>query len=485
MPDPTAPAPGAATRRTPPERGAAGVPEPGERFDLVVRSRRAVTPDGERPAAVAVRGGRIAAVAGYRYPLHAAEDVDLGDVALLPGLVDTHVHVNEPGRTEWEGFATATRAAAAGGVTTLLDMPLNSIPPTVDGAALAAKRAAAAGRVAVDVGFWGGAVPTNLGRLGELHEAGVFGVKCFVAPSGVDEFPPLDWPQVARAAEETAALGGLLIVHAEEPTELSDPPPGRGYAGFLASRPPRAETAAVARLAGIARATGARIHIVHVSGAGALPVLAEARAAGVPLTAETCPHYLALAAEDIPDGATEAKCCPPIRGADHRDALWAALSAGTLDCVVSDHSPCPPARKHTDTGDFAAAWGGIAGIQLALPVVWTAARTRGNTLTDVTRWMSTAPARLVGLAPGPSGPPGPPGPPGPVKGSIAVGADADLVAFAADEEFTVDPAALRQRHPLTPYTGARLTGVVRRTWLRGAPTGPGTGRLLTRTDTPS
>jgi allantoinase len=444
--------------------------------DLVVRSRRTVTPAGERPAAIAVRSGRITAVLDYRSTPDARADVDLGDVALLPGLVDTHVHVNEPGRTEWEGFATATRAAAAGGVTTLLDMPLNSIPPTLDPAALAAKRAAASGRIAVDVGFWGGAVPGNLGRLGDLLAAGAFGVKCFVAPSGVAEFPPLSWAGVTRAARELGALGGLLLVHAEDPAELAEAPPGRGYAGFLASRPPRAEASAVARLAAIAADTGARIHVVHVSAAAVLPVLAAARAAGVPITAETCPHYLALAAEDIPDGATEAKCCPPVRDAANRDALWSALAAGTLDCVVSDHSPCPPSLKHPDTGDFAAAWGGIASVQLGLPVVWTAARARGHTLADVVRWMSTAPATLAGLHPAPDA--------GrqPVKGALEVGADADLVAFAPDEEVTVDPAGLHQRHKITPYAGRRLTGAVRRTWLRGVPVDPDApaGRLLTR-----
>jgi allantoinase len=448
------------------------MPDPAAGFDLVVRSRRAVTPEGERPAAVAVHSGQIAAILDYASTVDATEDVNLGATALLPGLVDTHVHVNEPGRTEWEGFATATRAAAAGGVTTLLDMPLNSIPPTLSPAALAVKRAAASGRVAVDVGFWGGAVPTNLGHLADLHAAGAFGVKCFVAPSGVDEFPALSWAEVARAASELGT-GGLLLVHAEDPVELGEAPAGRGYAGFLVSRPAAAEVSAVARLAEIASDTGARIHVVHVSAAGVLPVLAEARAAGVPISAETCPHYLALAAEDIPDGATEAKCCPPVRDAANREALWSGLAAGTLDCVVSDHSPCPPALKHRDTGDFAAAWGGIASIQLGLPVVWTAARARGHTLADVVRWMSAGPARVAGLHP--------------VKGALRVGADADLVAFDPDKEVTVDPATLLQRHHLTPYNGARLTGAVVRTWLRGTPVDPAApaGRLLTRPGTPS
>ncbi len=425
--------------------------------DLVVRARRVVTPDGDGPAAVAVRGGRIAAVGPY-------EDVPAGavtledDLVLLPGLVDSHVHVNEPGRTGWEGFATATAAAAAGGITTIVDMPLNSLPPTTDPAALAAKRAAAAGQVHVDVAFWGGAVPASLGGLRALHEAGVVGVKCFLLDSGVPEFPPLDPGQLRAALAEVAAYDGLLIAHAEDPATIAaaPPPTGPDYRGFLRSRPPEAETRAVATLIDAARATGARVHVVHVSAASVLPLLAAAVTDGVRITAETCPHYLTLAAEDVPAGATAAKCCPPVRGRANREALWAGLRAGTLSCVVSDHSPSPPELKHLDTGDFGAAWGGIASLQLALPLVWTGARRRGHTLPDVVRWMAAGPARLAGLA---------------GKGRIAVGADADLVAFAPAETFVVDPARLRHRHPVSPYGGRTLHGVVRTTWLRGVPTG--------------
>jgi allantoinase len=418
--------------------------------DMVLRSRRTVTPDGERPAAVAVRDGRIVAVEAYDAPIDAVTDTDLGDVALLPGLVDTHVHVNEPGRTEWEGFATATRAAAAGGVTTIIDMPLNSLPPTVHIDALRVKQAAAEGQCHVDVGFWGGAIPGNATDLPGLHAAGVFGFKAFLADSGVPEFPPLDTAGLALALR---AVDALFVVHAEDPDELRDAAASPRYADFLASRPPAAEHQAVATAIAAARAADARVHILHLSSATALPLLAAAKAEGVRVSAETCPHYLTLTAADVPAGATEFKCCPPIRDAANADALWSALADGMIDCVVSDHSPCTPELKRRDTGDFAAAWGGIASVQVGLPVIWSAARTRGHTLADVVTWMSRRPADLVGLT---------------AKGRLAVGADADLVAFDPDDTFVVDPHRLHHRNPVTPYAGQRLTGVVRSTWLRGA-----------------
>ncbi|GGO92535.1 allantoinase AllB [Wenjunlia tyrosinilytica] len=424
-------------------------------IDLVLRSTRVITPDGERPAAIAVADGRIAQVLAYDAPPpDGARVVELGDDALMPGVVDTHVHINEPGRTEWEGFASATRAAAAGGVTTLIDMPLNSIPPTTTVDALAIKRDAALGRVHVDVGFWGGAVPGNVRHLEPLHHRGVFGFKCFLLHSGVEEFPQLPAAELAEAMEELARIDALLIVHAEDAQVIDSAPrrPGRAYADFLASRPREAENTAIEHLIPLARRLGTRVHILHLSSSDALPLIEAARREGVAVTAETCPHYLTLTAQDVPDGATEFKCCPPIREAANQDRLWEGLAAGTIDCVVSDHSPCTPELKRFDTGDFAQAWGGIASVQLGLAAIWTEASSRGHTLSDVARWMSAAPARLAGLA---------------RKGAITHGNDADFAVFAPEESFTVDPAALHHRNPVSAYAGRTLNGVVRSTWLRG------------------
>src|SRR3954452_14718958 len=371
-------------------------------YDLLVRAERGILPHGERAADVAVKDGRIVAIEepGSDLGERAAAVVELAsDEVLLPGMVDSHVHVNDPGRTEWEGFESATRAAAAGGVTTIVDMPLNSIPPTVDVAALEVKRKAADAQTWVDVGFWGGAVPGNLDDLRPLHDAGVFGFKCFLLHSGVDEFPALSPQELAEAMRELSAFDGLLIVHAEDAHRIdaATPPNGAKYLDFLHSRPREAENDAVAGVIGLARQTGCRVHILHVSSADVLPLIADARANGVRITAETCPHYLTFAAEEIPDGATQYKCCPPIRQAANRELLWNGLRDGTIDLVVSDHSPSTIVLKHLDTGDFGTAWGGIASLQLGLSAVWTEARRRGFTLSDIVRWMSAAPARQTGL----------------------------------------------------------------------------------------
>ncbi|MFD3722537.1 allantoinase AllB [Streptomyces sp. NPDC058674] len=439
--------------------------------ELVLRSTRVITPEGTRAASVAVAGGKITAVLAHDAEVpDGARLEDFGDDVLLPGLVDTHVHVNDPGRTEWEGFWTATRAAAAGGITTILDMPLNSLPPTTTVGNLRVKQDVARAKAHVDVGFWGGALPDNVKDLRPLHDAGVYGFKCFLSPSGVDEFPELDQERLATSLAEITGFGGLLIVHAEDPHHLESAPqnPGPKYADFLASRPKDAENTAIQNLIDQARRLDARVHVLHLSSSDALPLIAAAKAEGVRITVESCPHFLTLTAEEVPDGATEFKCCPPIREAANQDLLWDALADGTIDCIVSDHSPSTADLK---TGDFATAWGGISSLQLGLPAIWTEARSRGRSLEDVVRWMSAAPAALAGLA---------------QKGAIEAGRDADFAVLAPEETFTVDPAELHHRNRITAYAGKTLHGVVKSTWLRGrqiadhgTPTEP-TGLLLER-----
>lgn len=439
--------------------------------ELVLRSTRVITPEGTRAASVAVAGGKITAVLAYEAEVPAGARLeDFGDDVLLPGLVDTHVHVNDPGRTEWEGFWTATRAAAAGGITTILDMPLNSLPPTTTVGNLRVKQEVARTKAHVDIGFWGGALPDNVKDLRGLHDAGVYGFKCFLSPSGVEEFPELDQEQLATSLAEITGFGGLMIVHAEDPHHLESAPqnPGPKYADFLASRPKDAENTAIQNLIDQAKRLGARVHVLHLSSSDALPLIAAAKAEGVRITVESCPHFLTLTAEEVPDGATEFKCCPPIREAANQDLLWDALADGTIDCIVSDHSPSTADLK---TGDFATAWGGISSLQLGLPAIWTEARRRGHSLEDVARWMSAAPAALAGLA---------------RKGAIEVGRDADFAVLAPEETFTVDPAELHHRNQVTAYAGKTLHGVVKSTWLRGTriadhgtPTEP-TGLLLER-----
>jgi allantoinase len=439
---------------------------------LLIRSRRMVLDDGVRESAAFVRDGRIDLIGGYDLRLDADRTIDLGDLPLLPGLVDSHVHVNEPGRTEWEGFATATRAALAGGVTTICDMPLSSSPVTTTVDALRAKAAAARGQCAVDVAFWGGAVPGNVPEIGALLDAGVVGFKCFLIDSGIAEFPPLGREELRSAMKALAESGAPMAVHAEDPSEVSAPA-GPSYDAFVASRPPVAERRAIETVISAAKATRARAHIVHLAAGDCAALVSAAKAAGIALSAETCPHYLFFAAEEVRPGHTEFKCCPPIRYAVNREALWRALGDGALDGVVSGHSPCPPELKGlTDPdvpdGDFRTARGGISSLELGLSVVWSVARRRGFSLADVARWMARFPASLAGL---------------PSKGRIAVGCDADLVAFDPDAPFTVRGAELRHRHPVTPYEGRTLTGRVTRVWLGGAevtPSDPPRVRLLAR-----
>jgi allantoinase len=422
--------------------------------EQVLRSRRVVTPGGVREAAVVIRDGKVAAVLAPSEVPAGLPVEDIGDKVLMPGVVDCHAHINEPGRTEWEGFETATRAAAAGGITTVVDMPLNSIPATTSREALRQKAAAAEGHCTIDYGFWGGVIPGNAGELDAMIDAGVTGFKCFLIHSGVDEFPHVTREDLDRAMPILARRGVPLIVHAEM-TPDERPPQGdtRTYRSYLESRPRRWEDDAIRMMIELCRKHRGRVHIVHLSSSDALPDIAAARRDGLPFGAETCPHYLTFDAEHIPDGATYLKCAPPIREAENREKLWEGLARGDIDMVVSDHSPCTPGLKHLDRGDFAAAWGGIASLQFSLPAVWTGARARGHGLESLVRWMCQNPARLTGLEG--------------LKGSIAPGADADLIVFDPEATFTPEPSRVLHRHSLTPYAGRALVGVVERTYVRG------------------
>ena len=441
----------------------------------VIRGKNVVLPDGVRPASIHVHKGRVQRVGPHEDAGSPGIDVlDVQDLYVFPGLVDTHVHINDPGRADWEGFATATAAAAAGGVTTLVDMPLNSIPATTNPKALDRKRRAADGKLRVDVGFLGGAIPGNDAQLKPLWDAGVFGFKCFMVPSGVDEFKHVGAADLDKAMAVLAKLGATLMAHAELGSRLSAPgSPPREYGSYLASRPPAAEVEAIRLLIELTRKHGARTHVVHVSAAESLELLRGAQG-DIAITAETCPHYLTISSDEIADGATQFKCAPPIRDRVNQDALWKGLLDGTLQMIVSDHSPCPPALKRQDTGDFFAAWGGIASLELGLAVICTAMRRRGISPERLGLWMAQNPTRLVGLTD--------------VKGVIAMGADADLAIVDPHSSFTVDAATLQQHHKLTPYHGRELVGRVRATYLRGTLifadgklVGGPSGRLLSRT----
>lgn len=428
--------------------------------ELVIRGRRVVTGNSVGPASLHITHGHISSISIFEDAPSGCELIEADpDSVVMPGLVDTHVHVNEPGRTDWEGFETATRAAAAGGVTTIVDMPLNSIPATTTLDALTEKLGVTSGKLHVDVGFWGGVVPGNTGELARLWDAGVVGFKCFLIHSGVDEFPNVTESDLRAAMPELARLGATLIVHAEVPGPVEgccQSTVSKGatcYETFLRSRPREAENEAVALMIKLSSETGCRIHIVHHSSSDALPLLQKAKSLGLPLTVETCPHYLHFAAEDIPDGSTEFKCCPPIRERPNREHLWEALRNGTIDFVVSDHSPCPPQMKLREEGDFMKAWGGISSLQLRLPVMWADASERGFDVTQLAEWLCAAPARQVGL--------------NHLKGSLAVGADADIVIWNPEREFRVEPSMLHHRHKLTPYAGETLRGFVEKTFLRG------------------
>jgi allantoinase len=425
----------------------------------VIRSERVVTPEGVKAATVHILNGTITAVRGHD-DLHSGANVyDARESVVMPGLVDTHVHINEPGRTDWEGFETATRAAAAGGVTTLIDMPLNSIPATITAAALEAKRTAARKKCWVNVGFWGGVVPGNAGELGAMHRAGVFGFKCFLVPSGVPEFENVDESDLRVVLPKLAEMDVPLLVHAELPGPIeratkrlakADP---RSYATWLRSRPPAAEKQAIEMMIALAREFGARVHIVHLSSELSVALIRHAEKEGLRVTAETCPHYLAFSASRIRRGATEFKCAPPIRDSRNQKGMWRALEKKTIGMVVSDHSPSPPEMKCRNSGDLFRAWGGISSLQLGLPVMWTELIGRNHSLEHLVRWMCSGPARFAGLEEH--------------KGAIAAEYDADIVVWNPEKRFIVRPKMLHHRHKLTPYANYPLRGVVEATFLRG------------------
>lgn len=428
--------------------------------DLIVRGNRIVTPEGEGAATIHIRHGVITRISGFDDVPRSTGIYEARDFAVMPGLVDTHVHINEPGRTDWEGFATATRAAAAGGITTLIEMPLNSIPATTSVAAFETKLAAAAGKLSVDTGFWGGVVPGNARELPGLWEAGCFGFKCFMVDSGVKEFVNVGESDLHAALRVLARIRAPLLAHAEVPGPIevaarlrAANASRKSYQTWLDSRPRAAENNAIDLLLRLGNDSGAHIHIVHLSSSDAIPQIQKAKASGQFVTVETCPHYLTFAAEAIPDGATGFKCAPPLREQENLEQLWAGLRDGTIDIIATDHSPCPPAMKQQATGDFLDAWGGIASLQLSLPAVWTEARRRNFSLAHLAKWLCQAPAKLAGLAHH--------------KGSIAPGRDADLVVWNPDAGFKVDPAQLQHRHKLTPYAGRDLLGIVEATFLRG------------------
>ncbi len=423
--------------------------------EWVLRSRRVVTARGTIDAGLVIEGERFSRVLTRDQIPAGCSLVDVGNAVVSPGLVDTHVHVNEPGRTEWEGFETATRAAAAGGITTIVDMPLNSHPVTTTANALQTKMQAAKGRLWADCCFWGGLVPANSDSLDALIDAGVAGVKAFMIHSGIDDFPMATEEDLRRGMPILAERQLPLLVHAEIARGDADGSTGdpRRYATYLASRPPEMEVEAVRRMVRLCRELRCPVHIVHLSAADALEHASRARSEGLPFSLETCPHYLILTAEEIPDGRTEFKCAPPIRDNSNRERLWQALADGTIDAIVSDHSPCSPALKLPESGDFVNAWGGVSSLQFTLPLIWTHARRRGFGLEHLSRWMSAAPAKLAGLAKR--------------KGMIAPGYDADLVVWNPEAEFTLSREMIRHRHSVTPYLGCSLQGVVEMTFLRG------------------
>jgi allantoinase len=421
---------------------------------FAIISKRVVAPDGIHPAAILVDGEKIVGLESPSAVPARFRVEDVGNSVAMPGLVDTHVHINEPGRTEWEGFETGTKAAAAGGITTIVDMPLNSSPVTTSVEALQKKISSAQNKSFVDCGLYGGLVPGNEDNIEPLINAGVYGIKTFLTDSGIEDFPQTTERELRSAMPVIARENIPLLVHAEiESDDCLKLSSTKKYKEYEQTRPPSWERSAIEMMIRLSKEFNCKTHIVHLSSAQQIELLADAKRDGLPLTVETCPHYLFFSSESIPDGATEFKCAPPIRDKENREKLWEGLKNGTIDCIVSDHSPCPPEMKAKGEGDFMKAWGGIASLQFGLPVVWTEAKHRGFSLMDIVRWMSGFPAKLVGLSE--------------KKGSLAQGHDADIVIFNPDESFILSSSMILHRHKLTPYEGRKLVGIVEKTFLRG------------------
>ncbi|HRH70554.1 MAG TPA: allantoinase AllB [Flavobacteriales bacterium] len=418
-----------------------------------IHSTRVVTPTGVIEASLILADGQILDVLAGRVEREGIPFESFGDKVIMPGVIDAHVHINEPGRTHWEGFVTATKAAAAGGITTMIEMPLNADPVTTTAEALRVKLEAVTGKLHMNVGFYGGVVPGNIDDLDALLRSGVFGIKAFLTHSGIDEFPNVTEADLRKALPILKKHDAKLLVHCELERDVI---PGltrnrdnaRSYTNYLASRPAQWETDAIALMIRLSEEYDVRVHIVHVSAAEALPLIRDAKKRSLRITAETCPHYLVFCAEEIPDGATEFKCAPPIRERANNELLWEALKDGTLDFMATDHSPAPPDIKEQQSGDFMKAWGGIAGLQFLLPAFWSGARERGVSLEDVARLLCTNPADFLGLK---------------RKGRIEVGCDADLVVWDPEASFVVREEMVQHRHKLTPYVGRTLRGVVERT----------------------
>lgn len=425
--------------------------------DFGLHSTKTLIGSGFQDVTLLIKDGIISEIIPGKIDYSGFPVEDAGDCVVMPGIIDSHVHINEPGRTAWEGFETITKAAIAGGITTLVDMPLNASPVTTSAEAFHEKIKAAQGKLHCNCGFWGGIVPGNLDKIEELIDAGVLGIKAFLTHSGIDDFPNVSISDLKTGMETIAKYNIPLLAH----SELDEPHPGillfdnnpTNYIAYLNSRPKIWEDKAVELMIGLCEKFNCPVHIVHLSSANSIEQIKIAKAKGLPLTVETCPQYLYFCAEEIPDANTLFKCAPPIRERENNEKLWKALKDGTIDFVVTDHSPATPELKKTESGNLKEAWGGIASIQFSLPVVWTAAKKRGFNLNEIATLMSSNIARFISF--------------GHSKGHIKKGYDADIVVWDPEQKFIVKKEDIHYRHKISPYIGEKLYGVVKQTYVGG------------------